>query len=124
MRREVKGRINPFLLNPTEYGQVYVGVSDESPKDLTYIKSSMQTKSVFKLGLSIKYTTNDKGQYEIFAYPKDFGKLTTIIQNNITRINIVEAWDFLQVTKNGKDYYLYYTMLPQYQDVSTFLFKI
>ena len=123
MKREIEGQMNTFLINHQDVGNIYSGVSKQIPSSLNFLNSDYLQKVNLQKGLTIKYVTENTGEYEIIAYPVDFGLLSNISQNTID-INILEAWDMIQLKKGVRDYYVYYTSLPQFGDRSIFKFQL
>ena len=129
-KRIIIGHIDLELFDRDNFGYVYFGSLDEVPANVNvlFIKKFIGVADV-KAGYKLHYVTTDKGQYEIFAYPKCFGRLTSIDQNNVG-INALEGWLSKEIivydedADEDREYYMYYTDSKQYDDYSNFTFKI
>lgn len=109
------------MLAPEIVGKCYSFVSSNSETDIPVGAIENGIPSDFLTnGISLPYVTSDI-QFEYFAYPAEYGLISSIIQNGAFEVK--EAWELVgTITKDSIVYNLYKTIDGQGDDESTYKF--
>ena len=91
------------------YSPFYYGVTSTVLKDIQESDVKSLSKDVSAKGKK-KYSYTSDNQYCLFAYPKKYGLLTSILDSN--NFENVESMDYTEVTVGGIPYYVYQTQTP------------
>lgn len=109
------------MLAPEAVGKCYSFVSSNRETEILVDAIENDIPSDFLTnGISLPYVTSNI-QFEYFAYPVDYGPLSSIIQNGAFEVK--EAWELVgTTTKDSIAYNLYKTVDGQGDDESTYKF--
>lgn len=100
-----------FDPTPTPVGMLYWATLDNIPEEIDeehFTVESIPTTILIN-GVIHFYTTQGK-QYECFAYPKKYGDILHIYENDMTMFDLIDSFERIETTYNKIDYYLYYTV--------------
>ena len=109
------------MLAPEIVGKCYSFVSSNSETEIPAdaIENNMPPDFLTN-GISLLYVTSNI-QFEYFAYPAEYGPLSSIIQNGAFEVK--DAWELIgTTTKDSVVYNLYKTIDGQGDDESTYKF--
>ena len=109
------------MLAPEIVGKCYSFVSSNSETEIPAdaIENNMPPDFLTN-GISLLYVTSNI-QFEYFAYPAEYGPLSSIIQNGAFEVQ--DAWELIgTTTKDSIVYNLYKTIDGQGDDESTYKF--
>lgn len=111
------------MLAPEIIGKCYSFVSSNSETDIPVDAIENDISSDFLTnGISLPYVTSNI-QFEYFAYPAEYGLISSIIQNGAFEVK--EAWELVgTITKDSIVYNLYKTIDGQGDDESTYKFTL
>lgn len=109
------------MLAPEVVGKCYSFVSSNRETEISADAIENDIPSDFLTnGISLPYVTSNI-QFEYFAYPVDYGPLSSIIQNGAFEVK--DAWELVgTTTKDSIVYNLYKTIDGQGDDESTYKF--
>ena len=109
------------MLAPEVVGKCYSFVSSNRETEIPVDAIENDIPSDFLTnGISLPYVTSNI-QFEYFAYPVDYGPLSSIIQNGAFEVK--DAWELVgTTTKDSIVYNLYKTIDGQGDDESTYKF--
>lgn len=88
------------------YGQVEVSSLDELTGDLV---KGLSPDGPIKGDREFKFTS--KNQRQVFAYPKDFGELSSIVHKE-TGFNVTGSFEVIDLVIDGIPYYIYISYNP------------
>jgi hypothetical protein len=101
------------------YSPYYHGISKKILTDLTSADITSLTKEVTpKTSKNYKYTSNT--DYCIFAYPKNYGKLSSILDDN--GFENIDSWNISEIEINSVPYYIYQSKTSLICDNFTYKF--
>lgn len=95
---------------------IYYGSTNSIPNSISGLKEELIKKS----NKEIIYN-NSTVQYQIFAYPKSYGLLSSI--QNDSDLNCITGFNYTTINANNIEYYLYYTKIPSIINNYKYIFK-
>lgn len=112
----IYAELDPSLLPISQY-KLYYGSTANIPTTASFssLNELPVPTSMTAAGITLPFVTSAAGQFEVFAYPKAYNPVKTIISTEVG-INALGAWTKIETIYDNLEYYIYYTTLKQYDD--------